>query len=144
MENENTLTENTSPETLEQDVVTGEGSTLTDATDTGVEPDKNIEENKEEVKETTSVDVENDNPTIDEYANKYDAMVQENEELKSKLAESDNKYAELEATIKTLQEGMAKLRKANEFASSSSSIQQNQRVGGMASAEDILMVRSKI
>ncbi len=111
---------------------------------TGVEPDKNIENKPEEVTEPTPETTTDDNPIIDEYANKYDAMVKENEELKDKLAESDSKYAELEATIKTLQEGMAKLRKANEFASSSSSIQQNQRVGGRASAEDILTVRSLI
>lgn len=143
MENENILNA-TSAETVEQSTETGEANVLNAKVETGVEPDKNIEENKEEVKEPTPETTNVDNPVIDEYANKYDAMVQENEELKSKLAESDNKYAELEATIKTLQEGMAKLRKANEFASSSSSIQQNQRVGGMASAEDILMVRSKI
>lgn len=143
MENENILNA-TSAETVEQSTETGEATVLNAKVETGVEPDKNIEENKEEVKEPTPETTNVDNPVIDEYANKYDAMVQENEELKSKLAESDNKYAELEATIKTLQEGMAKLRKANEFASSSSSIQQNQRVGGMASAEDILMVRSKI
>lgn len=111
---------------------------------TGVEPDKNIENKTEEVTEPTPETTTDDNPIIDEYANKYDAMVKENEELKDKLAESDSKYAELEATIKTLQEGMAKLRKANEFASSSSSIQQNQRVGGRASAEDILTVRNLI
>lgn len=143
MENEN-ISNATSAETVEQSTVTGEANVLNAEVETGVEPDKNIEEHKEEVKEPTPETTNVDNPTIDEYANKYDAMVQENEELKNKLAESDNKYAELEATIKTLQEGMAKLRKANEFASSSSSIQQNQRVGGMASAEDILMVRSKI
>jgi predicted RNase H-like nuclease (RuvC/YqgF family) len=143
MENENILNA-TSAETVEQSTETGEATVLNAKVETGVEPDKNIEEHKEEVKEPTPETTNVDNPVIDEYANKYDAMVQENEELKSKLAESDNKYAELEATIKTLQEGMAKLRKANEFASSSSSIQQNQRVGGMASAEDILMVRSKI
>lgn len=143
MENENILNA-TSAETVEQSTESGEATVLNAKVETGVEPDKNIEENKEEVKEPTPETTNVDNPVIDEYANKYDAMVQENEELKSKLAESDNKYAELEATIKTLQEGMAKLRKANEFASSSSSIQQNQRVGGMASAEDILMVRSKI
>jgi predicted nucleic acid-binding Zn-ribbon protein len=111
---------------------------------TGVEPDKNIENKTEEVTEPAPETTTDDNPIIDEYANKYDAMVKENEELKDKLAESDSKYAELEATIKTLQEGMAKLRKANEFASSSSSIQQNQRVGGRASAEDILTVRNLI
>lgn len=110
---------------------------------TGVEPDKNIENKPEEVTEPTpeTTDV---NPLIEEYSNKYDAMVKENEELKGKLAESDSKYAEMEATIKTLQEGMAKLRKANEFASSSSSIQQNQRVNGRATAEDIRVVRSLI
>lgn len=139
--------ENENVELVEETVVdnaTVEETKVEEKVETGVEPDKNIEENKEEVNEPTPETTNVDNPVIDEYANKYDAMVQENEELKSKLAESDNKYAELEATIKTLQEGMAKLRKANEFASSSSSIQQNQRVGGMASAEDILMVRSKI
>lgn len=110
---------------------------------TGVEPDKNIENKTEEVTEPTpeTTDV---NPLIEEYSNKYDAMVKENEELKDKLAESDSKYAELEATIKTLQEGMAKLRKANEFASSSSSIQQNQRVNGRPTAEDIRVVRNLI
>lgn len=121
-----------------------EETKIEEKVETGVEPDKNIEEHKEEVNKTTPESTNDDNPVIEEYANKYDAMLQENEELKSKLAERDTKYAELEATIKTLQEGMAKLRKANEFASSSSSIQQNQRVGGMASAEDILIVRSKI
>lgn len=143
MENENILNA-TSAETVEQSTETGEATVLNTEVETGVEPDKNIEEKKEEVNEPTPETTNVDNSVIDEYVNKYDAMVQENEELKSKLAESDSKYAELEATIKTLQEGMAKLRKANEFASSSSSIQQNQRVGGMASAEDILMVRSKI
>lgn len=136
MENENTVVEevveNTTNEVVESSV------------ETGTEPDKDIENKDEEVKEPAPESTEDINPVIDEYANKYDAMVRENEELKNKLAESDNKYAEMEATIKTLQEGMAKLRKANEFASSSSSIQQNQRVEGRASAEDILVVRSKI
>lgn len=134
--------ENENVEVVEETVVNN--TTVEEKVETGVEPDKNIEEHKEEVKEPTPETTNTDNPVIEDYANKYDAMVRENEELKSKLAESDNKYAELEATIKTLQEGMAKLRKANEFASSSSSIQQNQRVGGMASAEDILIVRNKI
>lgn len=134
--------ENENVEVVEETVVNN--TTVEEKVETGVEPDKNIEEHKEEVNKTTPESTNDDNPVIEEYANKYDAMLQENEELKSKLAERDTKYAELEATIKTLQEGMAKLRKANEFASSSSSIQQNQRVGGMASAEDILIVRSKI
>jgi rhamnose utilization protein RhaD (predicted bifunctional aldolase and dehydrogenase) len=112
--------------------------------ETGVEPDKNIEIKTEEVKEPAPVATPDINPAIEEYANKYDAMVKENEELKGKLAESDSKYAEMEATIKTLQEGMAKLRKANEFASSSSSIQQNQRVNGRPTAEDIRVVRNLI
>lgn len=136
MENENILNA-TSTVTVEANVLNAEVVT-------GVEPDKNIENKTEEVTEPTPETTTDDNPIIDEYANKYDAMVKENEELKDKLAESDSKYAELEATIKTLQEGMAKLRKANEFASSSSSIQQNQRVGGRASAEDILTVRNLI
>ena len=111
---------------------------------TGVEPDKNIEEKPEEVIEPTPETTPVENPIVEDYANKYDAMVSENETLKSELSDKDGKISELEATIKTLQEGMAKLRKANEFASSSSSIQQNQRVGGRASAEDILTVRSLI
>lgn len=143
MENENILNA-TSTETVEQTTETGEAEVLNAKVETGAEPDKDIEKKDEEVKEPTPESTEDINPIIDEYANKYDAMVRENEELKNKLAESDNKYAEMEATIKTLQEGMAKLRKANEFASSSSSIQQNQRVEGRASAEDILVVRSKI
>ena len=120
-----------------------ENATNVDEVVTGVEPDKNIENKTEEVTEPTpeTTDV---NPLIEEYSNKYDAMVKENEELKGKLAESDSKYAEMEATIKTLQEGMAKLRKANEFASSSSSIQQNQRVNGRPTAEDIRVVRNLI
>lgn len=143
MENENILTA-TSTETVEQTTVTGEAEVLDAKVETGAEPDKYIENKVEEVKEPVPESTVDINPIIDEYANKYDAMVRENEELKNKLVESDNKYAEMEATIKTLQEGMAKLRKANEFASSSSSIQQNQRVEGRASAEDILVVRSKI
>lgn len=111
--------------------------------ETGVNPDENIETKNEEVTETSPVTTDV-NPLIEEYSNKYDAMVKENEELKGKLAESDSKYAEMEATIKTLQEGMAKLRKANEFASSNSSIQQNQRVNGRATAEDIRVVRNLI
>lgn len=143
MENENILNA-TSTETVEQTTETGEAEVLDAKVETGTEPDKDIENKVEEVKEPVPESTEDINPIVDEYANKYDAMVKENEELKNKLAESDNKYAEMEATIKTLQEGMAKLRKANEFASSSSSIQQNQRVEGRASAEDILVVRSKI
>lgn len=121
-----------------------ENATNVDEVVTGVEPDKNIENKPEEVTEPTPETTTDDNPIIEEYANKYDAMVSENETLKSELSDKDAKISELEATIKTLQEGMAKLRKANEFASSSSSIQQNQRVGGMASAEDILTVRNLI
>lgn len=130
-------------ETVEEIVETVEPTEPNEVV-TGVEPDKNIEENTEEVTEPTPETTTVENPIVEDYANKYDAMVSENETLKSQLADKDNKVSELEATIKTLQEGMAKLRKANEFASSSSSIQQNQRVGGRASAEDILTVRSLI
>ena len=113
---------------------------------TGAEPDKDIEEKKEEeVKEPTPEEsVDKENPLVDEYANKYDAMVKENEELKGKLNEEVDKYSKLEEQVKTLQNSLAKLRKANEFASSSSSIQQNQRVGQEVRAEDILVIRGKI
>lgn len=130
-------------ETVEEVVETVEPTEPNEVV-TGVEPDKNIEEKTEEVTEPTPETTTVENPIVEDYANKYDAMVSENETLKSQLADKDSKVSELEATIKTLQEGMAKLRKANEFASSSSSIQQNQRVGGRASAEDILTVRSLI
>lgn len=143
MENENILNA-TSAETVEQSAVTVEANVLNAEVVTGVEPDKNIEEKAEEVIEPAPETTTYDNPIVEDYANKYDAMVSENETLKSQLVDKDSKVSELEATIKTLQEGMAKLRKANEFASSSSSIQQNQRVNGRASAEDILTVRNLI
>jgi len=121
-----------------------------ESAEAGAEPDKNIEEKVEEVKveevkEPTPVEAEDkDNPLIEEYANKYDAMVKENEELKGKLNEEADKYSKLEEQVKTLQTSLAKLRKANEFASSSSSIQQNQRVETEVRAEDILVIRGKI
>ena len=119
-----------------------------ESAETGAEPDKDIEakeEKVEEVKEPTPVEAEDkENPLVEEYANKYDAMVKENEELKVKLNEETDKYSKLEEQVKTLQTSLAKLRKANEFASSSSSIQQNQRVEGDVRAEDILVIRGKI
>lgn len=120
-----------------------------ESAETGAEPDKDIEVKEEvkveEVKEPTPVEAEDkDNPLVEEYANKYDAMVKENEELKDKLNEEVDKYSKLEEQVKTLQTSLAKLRKANEFASSSSSIQQNQRVETEVRAEDILAIRGKI
>ena len=119
-----------------------------ESAETGAEPDKDIEakeEKVEEVKEPTPVEAEDkENPLVEEYANKYDAMVKENEELKVKLNEETDKYSKLEEQVKTLQTSLAKLRKANEFASSSSSIQQNQRVETEVRAEDILVIRGKI
>lgn len=120
-----------------------ETSTVNEA-EAVAETDKNINE-VEEVKETATTDAENkENPLVEEYANKYDSMAKENEELKTKLVEEEDKYSKLEEQVKTLQTSLAKLRKANEFASSSSSIQQNQRVEREVRAEDILILRGKI